>query len=102
MEIFLNDGGGNAIGPNLTDDYLIHGGDIKQIFLTIKNGAIEKGMPAWGKSMSPEDVKDVTFYVMSLLGTNPADAKAPQGELYKPAPAEAPVEADSTKAQASL
>lgn len=97
-----NDGGGNAIGPNLTDDYWIHGGDVKQIFLTIKNGVVEKGMPAWGKSMSPEDVKDVTFYVMSMLGTNPADAKAPQGELFKPAPAEAPVEADSTKAQASL
>ncbi len=97
-----NDGGGNAIGPNLTDDYWIHGGDVKQVFLTIKNGVVEKGMPAWGKSMSPQDVKDVTFYVMSLLGTNPADAKGPQGELYKPAPAEVPVEADSTKAQASL
>lgn len=95
-----NDGGGNAIGPNLTDDYWIHGGDVKQIFQTIKNGVIEKGMPAWGKSMSPQDVKDVTFYVMSLVGTNPANAKAPQGELHKPAPAA--VESDSTKAQASL
>lgn len=93
-----NDGGGNAIGPNLTDDYWIHGGDVKQVFLTIKNGVIEKGMPAWGKSMSPQDVKNVTFYVMSMLGTNPVDAKGPQGELFKPAP----VESDSTKVQASL
>lgn len=92
------DGGGNAIGPNLTDQYWLHGGDVKQIFLTIKNGVVEKGMPAWGKSMSPQDVKDVTFFVMSLVGTNPANAKAPQGELFKPEP----VAADTTKAQASL
>lgn len=97
-----NDGGGNAIGPNLTDEYWIHGGDVKQIFLTIKNGVVEKGMPAWGKSMSPQDVKDVTFFVMSMLGSNPANAKAPQGDLYNPAPVEAPVATDSTKAQASL
>lgn len=95
-----NDGGGNSIGPNITDQYWIHGGGIKNVFLTIKNGAVEKGMPAWGKAMSIQSVRDVTFYVMSLGGTNPADAKAPQGELYK---AEEPkIVADSTKAQASL
>jgi cytochrome c oxidase cbb3-type subunit III len=77
------DGGGNTIGPNLTDDYWIHGGGIKNIFITIKNGAVDKGMPAWGKSMSPSDVKAVAFFVMSLKGTNPAGAKAAQGELYK-------------------
>jgi cytochrome c oxidase cbb3-type subunit 3 len=76
-------GEGNTIGPNLTDAYWIHGGGIKNIFLTIKNGAIDKGMPAWGKAMKPQDVRDVTFYVMSLQGTNPSNAKAPQGELYE-------------------
>ena len=77
------DGGGNGIGPNLTDDYWIHGGSVKDIFSTVNKGVIEKGMPAWGKVMSPADVRDVTFYVMSLHGTNPANAKEPQGELYK-------------------
>ena len=77
------DGGGNSIGPNLTDEYWLHGGEIKNIFLTIKNGVVEKGMPAWGKSMSPQDVRDVTFFVMSLQGTNPPEAKAPQGEVFK-------------------
>ncbi len=93
-----NDGGGNAIGPNLTDAYWLHGGELKNIFLTIKNGVVEKGMPAWGKAMSPKDVRDVSFYVMSLQGSNPPNAKAPQGELFKPAP----VAADTTKTQASL
>lgn len=87
------DGGGNAIGPNLTDPYWIHGGAIKNIFLTIKAGVVEKGMPAWGKVMSPTDVRDVAFYVMSLQGSNPPDAKKAQGDLYE-APTPAP--ADST------
>jgi len=93
-----SDGGGNAIGPNLTDQYWLHGGEIKNIFALIKNGVVEKGMPAWGKVMSPKDVHDVTFYVMSLQGTNPPDAKAPQGELFKPVV----VKQDSVKTQASI
>lgn len=93
-----NDGGGNSIGPNLTDEYWLHGGEIKNIFLTIKNGVVEKGMPAWGKSMSAQDVRDVTLYVMSLQGTNPPDPKAPQGEVFK----QVNMEADSAKAQAGL
>jgi len=91
-----NDGGGNTIGPNLTDAYWLHGGSIKDIFVTIKNGVVEKGMPAWGKAMSPESVRDVSFFVMSLQGTNPADAKAPQGELFK----ETKPASDTTKIQA--
>jgi cytochrome c oxidase cbb3-type subunit 3 len=90
-----NDGGGNAIGPNLTDAYWIHGGAIKNVFLTIKTGFVEKGMPAWGKVMSPTDVRDVAFYVVSLQGTNPKDAKKAQGDLF--VPAEVPAPADSTK-----
>jgi cytochrome c oxidase cbb3-type subunit 3 len=79
-----NDGGGNSIGPNLTDNYWLHGGGIKNVFTTIKNGVVEKGMPAWGKAMSPQDVRDVAFYIMSLQGSQPQNGKAPQGELYVP------------------
>ncbi len=93
-----NDGGGNTIGPNLTDTYWIHGGHITNVFATIKNGAVDKGMPAWGKALSPQQVRDVTFYILSLQGTNPADAKAPQGEMYN----ESAIKADSTRTQASL
>lgn len=94
-----NDGGGNTIGPNLTDEYWIHGGDVKNIFNTIKNGAVDKGMPAWGKAMSPQDVRDLTFYIVSLQGTKPPDAKAPQGEIFKQS---ATVQSDTTNTQASL
>ncbi|MEJ1237037.1 cbb3-type cytochrome c oxidase N-terminal domain-containing protein [Chryseolinea sp. T2] len=95
------DGGGNAIGPNLTDEFWIHGGDIKQVFSTIKNGAVDKGMPAWGKSLSPADVRNVAFFVMSLQGTNPANPKAPQGEKFV-APALPKAANDTTTVQAAL
>jgi cytochrome c oxidase cbb3-type subunit 3 len=93
-----NDGGGNTIGPNLTDPYWLHGGHVKSVFSTIRNGVVDKGMPAWGRSLSPQQVRDVAFYVLSLQGTNPANAKAPQGELYKVSE----LKSDSTKIQASL
>lgn len=79
-----NDGGGNGIGPNLTDSYWLHGGEIKNIFSTVNKGVIEKAMPAWGKVMSQKDVRDVAFYVMSLQGTNPQNPKLPQGVLFVP------------------
>lgn len=91
-------GEGNSIGPNLTDEYWLHKGSVKDIFSTVKKGVVDKGMPAWGKTMSPKDVRDVTFYVMSLQGSKPANPKAPQGELFKPEP----VPPDSVKTQAAL
>lgn len=94
-----NDGGGNNIGPNLTDEFWLHGGETKNVFATIKNGVVEKGMPAWGKSMRPEDVRNVTFFVMSLKGTNPPNPKGPQGELMKPS---SPLPTDSLNVQASI
>jgi cytochrome c oxidase cbb3-type subunit III len=93
------DGGGNTIGPNLTDEYWIHGGDAKNIFKTIKDGAVDKGMPAWGKAMTPQDVRDLTFYIISLQGSNPPQAKGPQGEVYKQATT---TQSDTTRTRASL
>lgn len=93
-----NDGGGNAIGPNLVDEYWIHGGELKDIYTTVKGGAIDKGMPAWGKLLSPKDVRDVTFYIMSIQGTNPPNAKAPQGERF----VDSVIKADTLRASASL
>jgi cytochrome c oxidase cbb3-type subunit III len=94
-----NDGGGNSIGPNLTDEYWLHGGHIKDVFVTVKNGVVEKGMPAWGKSLSPQHVRDVTFFILSLQGTNPANAKKPQGEVSLKQDF---IVTDSVKVQASL
>lgn len=75
--------GGGSIGPNLTDDYWLHGGDIQSVYSVIKNGVVEKGMISWSAMLSPSQMRDVSNYVKSLKGTNPPGAKAPQGELYE-------------------
>ncbi|HMV10544.1 MAG TPA: c-type cytochrome [Cyclobacteriaceae bacterium] len=77
-----NDGGGNTIGPNLTDEYWLHGGDAPNIYSTVKNGVADKGMPAWGSILTTDNVRDITSYILSLQGTNPPDAKGPQGEKF--------------------
>ncbi|PQJ74233.1 cbb3-type cytochrome c oxidase N-terminal domain-containing protein [Polaribacter gangjinensis] len=78
----LADGGGQ-IGPNLTDEYWILGGGIKNVFNTIYNGGRDgKGMIAWSKTLKPEDIAKVASYVISLQGTTPAVAKPAEGEKY--------------------
>lgn len=71
--------GQGVVGPNLTDDYWLHGGKINQIFKTIKYGVLAKGMPTWEKQLSPKQISDVANYIKSLHGTNPPGAKEPQG-----------------------
>jgi len=73
----LADGGG-MVGPNLTDNAWIYGCDIKDVFKVITNGT-SKGMPPW-KALGADKVQKVASYVLSLQGTKPAKAKAPEGE----------------------
>jgi cytochrome c oxidase cbb3-type subunit 3 len=75
------DAGGN-VGPNLTDDYWIYGGSIKDLFKTIKYGT-NKGMRSWKDDLSAKQIAQVASYVKSLHGTNPPSPKEQQGELYK-------------------
>ena len=76
------EGGGNAIGPNLTDDYWIYGGNIKDLFKTIKYGT-NKGMRSWKDDLSAKQIAQVASYIKSLHGTKPSNPKPLQGELYK-------------------
>ncbi|HHM20629.1 MAG TPA: c-type cytochrome [Bacteroidetes bacterium] len=76
-------GEGNSIGPNLTDKYWLHGGGIKNVFKTIKYGVPEKGMISWSSQLRPADIQRVASYILSLQGTNPPNAKEPQGELWE-------------------
>lgn len=76
--------GEGLVGPNLTDEYWLHGGSVKDIFKTIKYGVPEKGMVSWEKNMSSANISAVTNYILSLQGSKPANAKAPQGEKYEP------------------
>jgi len=75
--------GQGSVGPNLTDDYWIHGGGIKDIFKTIKYGFPDKGMQSWQSTYSPVEMQQLASYIRTLKGTNPPNPKAPQGDLYK-------------------
>ena len=86
----LADGGG-SVGPNLTDEYWIHGGGITNVFTTIKYGVVTKGMIAWKDQLKPEQIQQVASYVLSLQGTTPAAPKPAEGDLWQEAPA-APAE----------
>jgi len=74
--------GEGGVGPNLTDNYWLHGGTINDIFKTIKYGVPDKGMQSWEKAFSPGDIKNISSYIKSMAGTNVANGKAPQGVLF--------------------
>jgi cytochrome c oxidase cbb3-type subunit 3 len=74
--------GQGLVGPNLTDTYWIHGGDIKDVFKTIKYGWPEKGMRSWKEDFSPIQIAQLASFVKSLGGTSPANPKAPEGTLF--------------------
>jgi cytochrome c oxidase cbb3-type subunit 3 len=75
--------GGGVVGPNLTDDYWLHGGSVNEVFKTIKYGVPEKGMQPWKSAFSPTQIAQLTSYIKSIRGTKVANPKEPQGELYK-------------------
>ncbi|MDX5436562.1 MAG: c-type cytochrome, partial [Pontibacter sp.] len=72
--------GQGTVGPNLTDEYWLHGGDVNEIFKTIKFGVPAKGMVPWQGKLTKDQILEVSSYILSLQGTNPANAKEPQGE----------------------
>ena len=74
--------GEGGTGPNLTDKFWIHGGSPEIIKKTIAEGILAKGMPAWKAVLGNKKVDMVVAHVISLQGTNPPNAKAPQGEEY--------------------
>jgi len=110
-EIFINacaachkpDGGG-VVGPNITDEFWINGGGIKNIFKIINEGSKNNpSMVAWGKTLESTDIQKVASYVLSLQGTKPAGGKAPEGEKWveEAAPAEKAAPATDTTSVAA-
>jgi len=75
-------GGEGGVGPNFADQYWVNGGDIKSIFKTIKYGVPAKGMISWQSQLKPAEMQAVASYIYQFEGTNPPNAKAPQGEIF--------------------
>lgn len=93
--------GGGQIGPNLTDAHWILGGGIKNVYHTLMEGGRDgKGMVAWKSILKPTELQQLASYVLSLEGTNPVDAKAAEGEIWKDesAPAEKAPDAEANPA----
>jgi cytochrome c oxidase cbb3-type subunit 3 len=73
--------GGGLVGPNLTDEKWIHGGEIKNLFITISEGVPEKGMQVWKGVLSPVQIQQVASYILvKLKGTNPLNPMAYPGD----------------------
>ena len=73
-------GAGN-IGPNLTDEYWLHGGNPIEIYTTVSEGVQGKGMQSWKRQLKPDELVKVTAFVATLRGTN-IEGKAPEGAKF--------------------
>jgi cytochrome c oxidase cbb3-type subunit III len=69
---------GGLVGPNLTDDYWIHGSNFVDNVTTIWNGVPAKGMITWKNSLKPQEVYEVASYIYTLRGTHPPNPKPPE------------------------
>lgn len=72
--------GGGLIGPNMCDDYWIHGSTFSDSVRTIEEGVLAKGMIAWKTILKPDEIFAVASFIYTLRGTTPAAPKAPEGE----------------------
>ena len=71
--------GGGLVGPNLTDDYWIHDPYFENLYRIVMEGVAEKGMPAQGPVIGATGAKSSLAYIATLRGSNPTNAKAPEG-----------------------
>ena len=93
--------GGGQVGPNLTDDYTLHGYSRAAIVKVVNDGVPAKGMLAWKNQLSRQEIYGVALYVYGLRGTTPANPKPPQGDpiVDEPVPAEGGAAAEGTPAE---
>jgi cytochrome c oxidase cbb3-type subunit 3 len=59
-------------------------------------------MKSWKSDLSPMAMAQVTSYILTLQGTNPAGAKAPEGALYEPGAATTPIDTTASPADTTI
>ena len=72
------DDGGGQVGPNLCDDYWIHGSNFVDNLNTIWNGVPSKGMVTWKGVLKPSTIHAVGSYIYTLRGSHPKNPKPPE------------------------
>jgi cytochrome c oxidase cbb3-type subunit 3 len=75
--------GGGQVGPNLCDDYWIHGSNYVDTLKVIINGVPEKGMLSWRELLNPREVQAVASHIYTLRGTSPPNPK-PREDQQQP------------------
>ena len=71
---------GGLVGPNLCDDYWIHGSNFVDNLQTIWNGVPAKGMVTWKGTLKPETIYSVGSYIYTLRGSHPKNPKPPENQ----------------------
>jgi len=72
--------GGGLVGPNLCDDYWIHGSNYVDNLKIIINGVPEKGMLTWRGVLKPSEIQGVASYIYTLRGSKPPNPKPPENQ----------------------
>ena len=77
---------GGLVGPNLTDEYWMHGCSAADLVQGIKAGFPQKGMLPYGtgKVLTDEKMRQLVSYVLSKKGTTPVNPKPIDAERDKP------------------
>lgn len=76
--------GGGLVGPNLCDNYWIHGSNYVDNLKTIINGVPAKGMITWRGLLKPDQIQAVGSYIYTLRGSNPKNPKPPENQVPAP------------------
>ncbi len=71
--------GRGLVGPNLTDQFQIHGQSRLDIYRTIHDGVPDKGMLSWAPLLPPAELAEVSAFVATLRGTDAPGGKAAEG-----------------------
>ena len=74
--------GGGLVGPNLCDDYWIHGSNYVDNVKTIINGVPAKGMLSWRGVLNPDQIKAVSSYIYTLRGSQPPNPKPAENTVH--------------------
>lgn len=72
--------GGGLVGPNLCDDYWIHGPNYTDSLKIIINGVPEKGMLTWRGVLKPNEIQAVASHIHTFRGTSPPKPKPPENQ----------------------
>lgn len=78
--------GGGLVGPNLCDEYWIHGSNFVDNLRVIMNGVPDKGMLTWKGVLKPSEIHAVASYIYTLRGTHPPNPKPPENQQQPAGP----------------